>query len=115
MSELIFEIIGEWLIFGIYRLFSSIYDWTKAKIIGVPKIEVEKKRLEKKWCYKKVILKEKLENGIERGTIGTVMEIIDKNTAFVEFYDKNAAFIEIKNELMFKIKLNQIKLKKQQK
>lgn len=112
MGEIFISIIGEWLIFGVWAIISGIYDWIKGILIGVPKKVVEKKRLEKKWLYKKVSLKKKQENGLEIGLSGTVMEIIDKTTAFVEFYDKEGEFIEIKNELMFKIKLRNLKLKK---
>ena len=75
-------------------------------------LRVEKKRLEKKWLYKKVILRAKLEKGIEIGTNGTVTEIIDKKTVFAEFYNKNGEFIEIENESMFVINLSDLKLKK---
>jgi hypothetical protein len=112
MGEIIGEIIFKYVIAGIWIGLNSIYDWIKGLIFGIPKIEVEKKRLEKKWLYKKVISKEKLENGIEVGTNGTVMEVIDKKTVFAEFYDKNGEFIEIENELMFKVKISNLKLKK---
>ncbi|MEO1548263.1 MAG: hypothetical protein AAFU74_16080 [Bacteroidota bacterium] len=69
-------------------------------------------RIEKKWLYKKVSPKERLKIGIEIGTIGTVMELIDNNTAFVEFYDQNGEFVEIDNELAFKVELKNIKLKR---
>ena len=112
MGEIIGEILFKYVISGIWIGLNSIYDWIKGIIFGIPKIEVEKKRLEKKWLYKKVVLKEKLENGIEVGTNGTVMEIINEKTVFAEFYDKKGEFIEIENELMFKIKLSNLKLKK---
>jgi hypothetical protein len=112
MGEIIAEIFFKYIIAGIWIGLNSIYDWFKGVIFGVPKIEIEKKRLEKKWLYKKVILKEKLKNGIEIGTNGTVMEISDKKTVFAEFYDKNGEFIEIENELMFKINFSNLKLKK---
>lgn len=112
MGEIIGEILFKYVIAGIWIGLNSIYDWIKGIIFGIPKIEVEKKRLEKKWLYKKVVLKEKLENGIEVGTNGTVMEIINEKTVFAEFYDKKGEFIEIENELMFKIKLSNLKLKK---
>ena len=112
MGEIIGEILFKYVISGIWIGLNSIYDWIKGIIFGIPKIEVEKKRLEKKWLYKKVVLKEKLENGIEVGTNGTVMEIINGKTVFAEFYDKKGEFIEIENELMFKIKLSNLKLKK---
>ena len=112
MGELIGEIIFKYIIAGIWIGLNSIYDWIKGLIFGIPKIEVEKKRLEKKWLYKKVVLREKLENGIEVGTNGTVMEIIDKKNVLAEFYDKNGEFIEIENKLMFKIKIINLKLKK---
>ena len=112
MGEIIVEIIFKYIIAGIWIGLNSIYDWIKGLIFGVPKIEVEKKRLEKKWLYKKVTLRGKLKNGIEVGTNGTVMEVIDKKNAFAEFYDKNGEFIEIQNELMFKVKFSNLKLKK---
>ncbi|WP_298884734.1 hypothetical protein [uncultured Polaribacter sp.] len=112
MGEIIGEILFKYVIAGIWIGLNSIYDWIKGVIFGIPKIEVEKKRLEKKWLYKKVILREKLENGIEIGTNGTVMEIIDKKTAFTEFYNQNGEFIEIGNELMYKVKLSKLRLKK---
>lgn len=112
MGELIFEIFGKWLILGIYGLFSSLYDWVKGKLIGVPKTEIERKRLEKKWLYKKVTLTEKAKNGIDIGTNGTVMELIDKKTVFAEFYDNKGDFIEIENKVMLEIKLNILKIKK---
>ncbi len=112
MGELIAEIFVEWILVGIWMALCSIYDWIKGLIFGIPKNVVERKRIEKKWLYKKVSPKEKLKNGIAVGTIGTVMEIIDKKTAFVEFYDQNGEFIEIDNELAFKVELKNIRLKK---
>lgn len=112
MGEIIGEILFKYVIAGIWIGLNSIYDWIKGVVFGIPKIEVEKKRLEKKWLYKKVLLREKLENGIEIGTNGTVMEIIDKKTAFTEFYNPNGEFIEIGNELMYKVELSKLKLKK---
>ncbi|NER11796.1 hypothetical protein, partial [Muriicola jejuensis] len=70
------------------------------------------KRIAKKWLYRKVSPKKTLQNGIETGTTGTVMELIDNKTAFVEFYDRNGELIEIDNELAFKVDLKNIKLKK---
>jgi hypothetical protein len=112
MIEIIVDFFLGEIIAGIWFVLNSIYDWIKGVIFGIPKIEVEKKRLEKKWLYKKVILRKKLENGIEIGTNGTVMEVIDKKTAFTEFYNQNGEFIEIGNELMYKVKLSKLKLKK---
>ncbi|TBN04746.1 hypothetical protein EYD45_05655 [Hyunsoonleella flava] len=112
MGEIFGEIFARWILAGIWLVLNAIYDWIKALIFGIPKKEVERKRLEKKWLYKKVSLKEKLKNGIEIGTIGTVMEIIDRKTAFVEFYDQNGKFIEIDGELAFKVGLKNIKLKR---
>jgi len=112
MGEVIAEIFVKWILGGIWVGLNMIYDWIKGLIFGIPKNEVERKRIEKKWLYKKVSPKEKLKNGIEIGTIGTVMEIIDNKTAFVEFYDQNGKFIEINNELTFKVELNNMKLKK---
>jgi len=112
MGEIIGEIFARWILAGIWVALNSIYDWIKSFIFGIPKNEVERKRFDKKWLYKKVSPKEKLKNGIEIGTIGTVMEIIDNKTAFVEFYDQNGEFIEIDGELAFKVELKNIKLKK---
>ncbi|EWH08400.1 hypothetical protein KLA_17574, partial [Cellulophaga geojensis KL-A] len=112
MGEIIAEFIFSYVIGGIWLGLNAIYDWVKGLIFGIPKNEVERKRIEKKWLYKKVSLKEKLKNEIETGTIGTVMEIIDRKTAFVEFYDRNGEFIEIDNELAYKVELKNIKLKK---
>ncbi len=112
MGEIIAEILFKYVIGGIWLGLNAIYDWIKGLIFGIPKNEVERKRIEKKWLYKKVTLKKQLDNGLKSGTTGTVMELIDNKTAFVEFYDKQGKFIEIYNELMFKIKLNSIKLKK---
>ncbi len=111
MGEIIGEILFKYIIAGIWIGLNTIYDWIKGVIFGIPKIEVEKKRLEKKWLYKKVVLREKLENGIEIGTNGTVMEIIDKKTAFTEFYNQNGEFIENENKLMYKVELSKLKLK----
>ncbi|NER11218.1 hypothetical protein, partial [Muriicola jejuensis] len=72
----------------------------------------ERKRIAKKWLYRKVSPKKTLQNGIETGTTGTVMELIDNKTAIVEFYDRNGELIEIDNELAFKVDLKNIKLKK---
>lgn len=112
MGEIIAEIFVKWILGGIWVGLNMIYDWIKGLIFGIPKNEVERKRIEKKWLYKKVIPKEKLNNGIESETVGTVMEIIDNKTAFVEFYDQKGEFIEIDGELAFKVKLQNIKLKK---
>jgi len=112
MEEIIGGIFYEYIIIGIWSGINAVYDWIKGIILGVPKIDVERKRLEKKWLYKKVSPKKHLENGIEIGTIGTVMEVIDKKTVFTEFYDKNGEFIEIENKLMFKVKISNLKLKK---
>ncbi len=112
MGEIIGEIFARWILAGIWNGLNAIYDWIKALIFGIPKNEVERKRLEKKWLYKKVSPRQQLKNGIESGTIGTVMEIIDNKTAFVEFYDHKGEFIEIDDELAFKIELKNIKLKK---
>lgn len=112
MGELIGEIFGRWILAGIWIGLNAIYDWIKGLIFGIPKNEVERKRLEKKWLYKKVSPRQKLKIGIEIGTIGTVMEIIDGKTAFVEFYDQNGEFVEIDGELAFKVELKNIRLKK---
>lgn len=112
MGEIIAEIFGRCILAGIWLGLNAIYDWIKSLIFGIPKNKVERKRLEKKWLYKKVSLKKNLENGIEVTTIGTVMELIDNKTAFVEFYDQNGEFIEIDGELAFKVALKNIKLKK---
>ncbi|WP_108869520.1 hypothetical protein [Aquimarina aquimarini] len=112
MGEIIMEIFLEWVIGGIWGMLNMMYDWIKGLIFGIPKNEVERKRIEKKWLYKKVALKKQLDNRIEIGTTGTVIELIDNKTAFIEFYDKQGELIEIDNELMFKIKLKNIKLKK---
>ena len=112
MGEIIGEIIFKYIIAGIWLGLNAIYDWIKGLIFGIPKNEVERKRLEKKWLYKKVSPRGKLKNGIESGTIGTVMEIINNKTAFVEFYDQKGEFIEIDGELAFKLELKNIKLKK---
>ncbi|MEO9512740.1 MAG: hypothetical protein ABJN84_16035 [Flavobacteriaceae bacterium] len=112
MGEIIAEIFVKWILGGIWVGLNMIYDWIKGLIFGIPKNEVERKRLEKKWLYKKVNPKEKLKNGIESGTDGTVMEIIDNKTAFVEFYDQQGEFIEIDGELAFKVELKNIKPKK---
>lgn len=112
MGEIIAQILFEYIIAGIWLGLNAIYDWVKGLIFGIPKNEVERKRLEKKWLYKKVSPRKKLKNGIESGTIGTVMEIIDNKTAFVEFYDQKGEFIEIDGELAFKVELKSMKLKK---
>lgn len=39
--------------------------------------------------------KEKLKNGIESETVGTVMEIIDSKTAFVEFYEREENLMKL--------------------
>ncbi|KPM30797.1 Hypothetical protein I595_3294 [Croceitalea dokdonensis DOKDO 023] len=112
MGEIIAEIFVKWILGGIWVGLNMIYDWIKGLIFGIPKNQVERKRIEKKWLYKKVSPKAKLKIGIETGTIGTVMEIIDSKTAFVEFYDQKGEFIEIGGELAFKVELKNIKLKK---
>jgi len=48
IGQLVIEIFGEWIIGGIWACICSIYDWIKGKIFGVPKNEIERKRLEKK-------------------------------------------------------------------
>ena len=112
MGEIIAEFFVKWVLGGIWVGLNMIYDWIKGIVFGIPKNEVERKRLEKKWLYKKVNPKEKLENGIESRTVGTVMEIVDNKTAFVEFYDHKGEFIEIDGELAFKVELKNLKLKK---
>lgn len=112
MGEIIAQILFEYIIAGIWFGLNAIYDWVKGLIFGIPKNEVERKRLEKKWLYKKVSSRKKLKNGIESGTVGTVMEIINNKTAFVEFYDQKGEFFEIDNELAFKVELKNIRFKK---
>ncbi|WP_062053171.1 hypothetical protein [Aquimarina longa] len=111
MIELISELIVEWLIMGICTVIHSLYDWIKGKILRIPKVEVERKRLEKKWLYKKILLIKNQENGLKKGMTGIVMEIIDKKTLFVEFKDQKGGVIELNGELTFQIRINQIKLK----
>lgn len=112
MAEIIIEIVFKYIILGIWIGLKSAYNWLKEMIFGVPTIETEKRKLKKKWLYKKVVLKVNLENSIRLGTIGTVMEFIDKKTVLVKFYDKKRDFIEIDNKLTFIISLMHLKLEK---
>ncbi len=59
MGEIIVEIFFKYIIAGIQLGLNGIYDWFKGLIFWVPRIEVERKRLEKKWVYKKSNLKRK--------------------------------------------------------
>lgn len=111
MGELIAEIFLKWILGGIWVGLNMLYDWIKGLLFGVPKHVVGKKRLKKKWLYKKVSPVVTLDNGVLRGTVGTVMEIIDNDYAFVEFYDHKGDFIEIDGELAFKVELILLKLK----
>jgi hypothetical protein len=53
MGEIIVEIFFEYIIAGIWLALNGIYDWFKGLIFGVPRIEVERKRLEKNGFTKK--------------------------------------------------------------
>jgi len=106
------EIIIEWLLFGLYAIIMSIYNWIKGLIYGIPKEQIERKQLEKKWLYKRVALKRDQKNGLKKGEIGVLMEFIDKKHAFVEFYNEKGSLREIGGELAFKVKLYELRLKK---
>ena len=107
------EIIFEWLFMGIWIAFRSAYDWTKEKLFGIKdKEKAEWKKREKKLLYKKINLIKEQNNGLKSGLNGVVLEIIDKDNVFAEFYDLNGKQIERNNEIVFKIRIDQIKLRK---
>lgn len=68
--------------------------------------------LEKKYLYKRIELTDNLNEKLQSGQKGAILEIINKNKIFAEFYDKKGKQIEWNNELAFEILLNQFKLKK---
>lgn len=109
----ILEIFIRDIIFGFFGfVFNSIAKVLK-NIFGVKYEENSLKLIEKKYLYKNVVLIENLNEKLNSGLKGAVLEIIDEENAIVEFYAPNSTQqIEYESELAFKVNLKQIKLLK---
>ncbi|WP_299229489.1 hypothetical protein [uncultured Psychroserpens sp.] len=117
---IIFEILGkifvqllfEGLILGFFKLIGKGFNKLGKLFSGTETPIDPIKVLEKKYLYKKIELTENLSEDLISGRQGAVMEIIDKDNVFAEFYDSKGKQIALNNELVFKIGMNQFKLKK---
>jgi len=62
--------------------------------------------------YKKIKLKSDFNRRILKGTLGTVMEIIDEQNLYIEFEDFNGKPITEGNKQVFKIERKRIMLER---
>jgi len=112
ISELIGYIIIDLIIEGIGRLIREVYYGIRKLITGKEREIPELKRIEKRYLYKKFRLKSDFNERILKGTRGTVMEIIDKQSLFVEFENSIGKPITEGDELIFKIERKRIILER---
>ncbi|MCB0486313.1 MAG: hypothetical protein KDC47_08970, partial [Flavobacteriaceae bacterium] len=70
------------------------------------------KVLEKKYLYKEIELIDNLNSTLKSGLKGAIIEVIDEHRFFAEFYDLNGHQMEYNGEFVFKIGMNQFKLKR---
>lgn len=113
LGRIFVEVIFEGIIVGTFRLIKKGVEWIKVNIFGFqPKSIDPKKSLEKKLLYKKIELTENLNSVLKAGQTGAILEVINQDNVFAEFYDRKGNQIEWNDELVFKIKMNQFKLKK---
>lgn len=113
LGRIFVKIIFEGIIVGTYRLLKKGIEWIKVNIFGFrPKPTDPQKSLDKKLLYKKIELTENLNSVLKSGQIGAILEVINQNKVFAEFYDTQGNQIEWNDELVFKINMNQFKLKK---
>ncbi|MEN2436700.1 hypothetical protein AAH994_14885 [Weeksellaceae bacterium A-14] len=111
----LFEVIILEIFGGIIKFFYRKIKYFFNLIIGKNYEEKQNPLIEteRKYLYKNIILKEDLNEILKKGCNGAVLEIIDSENAFAEFYKLNSKKqIESNGELVFKVKLNQIELKK---
>ncbi|GAB3219464.1 hypothetical protein J0A67_04610 [Algoriphagus aestuariicola] len=113
LGRIFVEVIFEGIIVGTFRLIKKGVEWIKVNIFGFqPKSIDPKKSLEKKLLYKKIELTENLNSVLKAGQNGAILEVINQDNVFAEFYDRKGNQIEWNDELVFKINMNQFKLKK---
>lgn len=112
LGKIFIDIILEGIIFGFFRLIGKGFNKLGELFSGTEKKIDPIKVLEKKYLYKRIELTDNLNEKLQSGQKGAILEIINKNKIFAEFYDKKRKQIEWNNELAFEILLNQFKLKK---
>ncbi|SOE23532.1 hypothetical protein SAMN06298216_3917 [Spirosomataceae bacterium TFI 002] len=112
IGEIIGYIIVEVIIEGIGKLIRAIYYGLRKLITGKEREIPELKRIEKRFLYKKFRLKSDFNKRILKGTMGTVMEVIDKQNLYVEFENLNGNPILIDDEQVFKIERKRIILER---
>jgi hypothetical protein len=109
------EIILEILFYGLWKLVKKIYFFLRKTLFGTPipnNSNQEKRRLEKKFLYKKITLSENLNMKLTKGMKGELVEIINKNSFLAEFRDKKGNPIEFKTELIHKVNKKQFEINK---
>lgn len=113
IGGIIVDIFNEFFVGGVFKLFALITKFFKS-LFGIKSQEIEKdplKILEKKLLYKNVILIATLNEKLQMGIKGAILEVIDEKNAFVEFYEPNSKQqIEYKDELVFQVEIEKLKI-----
>jgi hypothetical protein len=112
IGEMIAYIVFELILEGIGRLFRGIYYGIRKLLTGKEREIPELKRIEKRFLYKTVRLRSDFNERISKGTLGTVIEVIDEHHVFAEFEDSHGKPIEIQGEQVFKIERSKLMLER---
>jgi hypothetical protein len=115
LFEIIIEGIAYALVEIVYeKIVCGTYNFIKFDILGFERTGIinQKNKLENKFLYKNVELIKQVNEKLQIGQKGTILEIIDNKFMYAEFYDNQKNQIEFENEIAFKISVNQFKLLK---
>lgn len=111
LGKIFIELLFEGIVLGLFRLIRKGFTKLIEFLSGTKKSIDPIKTLERKYLYKKIELTENLNDKLKSGQKGTVIEIINEHKVFAEFYDNKGQLIEWDNELAFKIKIEQFRIK----
>lgn len=112
LAAIIFEFVAFILVEGVFegirKLFRNIYYWLRKLFTGKDRDYDELKRVEERYLAKKVKLMVGLHGFIPKGTIGTVVEVVDLQILRVEFQNEQQQPIVISGQQVFEVKRNNV-------